>query len=541
MLRGRLLETPDRDSVAPLELADEELRLVREVKNYAIYMLDAQGVVRTWNEGARAIKGYTADEIVGQHFSKFFTPEDRAAGRPERLLHVARTLGHAEDQDWRLRKNGSRFWADVVITAVHDKDKRLQGFVKVTRDMTDRRHAEELLRQSEERLRLLIEGVKDYAIFMLDPEGNILSWNAGAERIKGYRADEVVGRHFSIFYPRELRELGHPELELRIAQQEGRYEEEGIRVRKDGERFWANVVITAVFEPGTDKLRGFAKVTRDLTERRQAEAAMRAAAEEISRERLRTEEAQRALKERDAFISVAAHELRTPLAALMLKVQGAQALALKQVNEQGTALPKFSDRLAGALRQISRLSDLVQRLLDVSSIVSGKLAMRFESASMVALLQAAVDEFRDAADAAGCTLTLISSGPAEGEWDAARVEQVINNLIANALKYGCGKPIEIRVEEDEATVTVIVQDRGIGIATPDLDRIFGRFERAASLDHYGGLGLGLYIAKSVVDAHGGSLRAESSPGQGATFTMTLPRRPPTREAQPPAQAQQESL
>jgi PAS domain S-box-containing protein len=538
MLRERHLGTPDRDSTGLLELADDGFRLVREVKDYAIYMLDAQGVVRTWNEGARAIKGYTADEIIGQHFSKFFTPEDRAAGRPERLLHVARTLGHAEDQNWRLRKNGARFWADVVITAVHDKERRLQGFVKVTRDLTDRRHAEELLRQSEERLRLLIEGVKDYAIFMLDPQGNILSWNAGAERINGYPADEVIGRHFSMFYPPELREIGHPQLELRVAEQEGRYEEEGIRVRKNGERFWANVVLTAVFEPQTNTLRGFAKVTRDLTERRRAEAAMRSAAEQIALERLRTEEAQRALKERDEFISVAAHELRTPLAALMLKVQGVQALARKQADPEGTTLAKLAGRLDSAQRQIGRLSKLVQRLLDVSSIVRGKLAIHFERESMAALVQRAADELKDAAEAASCALSVTASGSAEGYWDAARIEQVISNLIANAIKYGAGKPIEIQVEEDQANVTVSVKDRGIGIAAPDLERIFGRFERAASLDHYGGLGLGLYIAKSIVDAHGGSLRVASAPGEGSTFTMTLPRQP-AREPQPSVGPSQE--
>lgn len=499
------------------ELAQSGFELLREVKDYAIYMIDPNGVVLSWNDGARAFKGYAAEEIIGEHFSRFFTGEDRAEGRPERLLSTARAEGRVEDQAWRLRKDGTRFWADVVITAVHDQGGQIRGFVKVTRDLTERRRADELLSQSEERLRLLIDGVKDYAIFMLDPQGVILSWNPGAQRIKGYGADEVIGRHFSMFYPPELSDINHPAHELHIARQVGRYEEEGIRVRKNGERFGANVVLTAVYEPGTSELRGFAKVTRDLTERRLAEEAMRSASAE-------TEAIRSVLQARDEFISVAAHELRTPLTALQLKLQSAQAMTTKHAGEGGPLIPRLSERLGGALMQLSRLKGLIERLLDVSSIVRGRLILRTEEASMSGMVQRIVEDFRDAAAVAGSEIEVTTAGPVDGRWDVDRIEQVITNLISNAIKYGAGKPIEVDVEGSPTRVKVRVADYGIGIDSADLKRIFERFERAVPVDNYSGLGLGLYIAKTIVDAHGGLIGVVSMPGQGTTFTVDLPRR-----------------
>jgi PAS domain S-box-containing protein len=518
------VKEPETASADLLELARSGFELLREVKDYAIYMIDPSGIVLSWNEGASAIKGYAAEEIVGEHFSRFFTEEDRANGRPQRLLRVACDEGRVEDQAWRLRKDGTRFWADVVITAIHGQGGRVQGFVKVTRDLTDRRRAEELLRQSEERLRLLIDGVKDYAIFMLDPQGMILSWNPGAERIKGYSAEDVIGRHFSIFYPQELRDIGHPQRELRIAREVGRYEEEGVRIRKNGEPFWANVVLTAVHDPSTSELLGFAKVTRDLTERRRAEEAMRSASAQLDLERSRTEEVRAALRARDEFISMAAHELRTPLAALLLKLQSAHSMAVKQAADGGAPLSKLSERLDGALGQLGRLSGLIQRLLDVSSIVGGRLTLRAVEASMSHLVRRIVEDFRDAAAASGSEITLTISGTADGRWDVDRIEQVVTNLISNAIKYGAGKPIEIKVSESPERVKIRVVDCGMGIDSADLKRIFERFERAAPVDNYSGLGLGLYISKSIVDAHGGQIAVASMRGQGSTFTVDLPKR-----------------
>ncbi|MEV7970395.1 PAS domain S-box protein [Sphaerisporangium sp. NPDC088356] len=247
--------------------------LVQSVIDYAIFMLDPSGRIISWNAGAQRIKGYAAEEIIGKHFSVFYPPEDIAAGKPDWELEVAVAEGRLEDEGWRLRQDGTRFWANVVITALFDNTGRLRGFGNVTRDMTERRKAEQALRESEERFRFLIQNVIDYAIFMLDPSGRIISWNAGAQRIKGYAAEEIIGKHFSVFYPPEDIAAGKPDWELEVAVAEGRLEDEGWRLRQDGTRFWANVVITALFD-NTGRLRGFGKVTRDMTERRSAERAL---------------------------------------------------------------------------------------------------------------------------------------------------------------------------------------------------------------------------------------------------------------------------
>ncbi|WP_438822085.1 PAS domain-containing sensor histidine kinase [Actinocrinis puniceicyclus] len=244
------------------------------IRDCAVFMLDPTGHVIGWNAGAERIKGYSEQEIRGRHFSVFYPPQDVAFGKPERELQIAAAQGRVEDEGWRMRKDGTRFWANVVITALYDESGTLRGFGKVTRDLTERRESEQALRESEERFRLLVQDVSDYAIFMLDPTGHVASWNAGAERIKGYSEQEIHGRHFSVFYPPEDIAAGRPERNLETALLEGRVEDEGWRMRKDGTRFWANVVITALYDERR-RLRGFGKVTRDLTEWRETERDLR--------------------------------------------------------------------------------------------------------------------------------------------------------------------------------------------------------------------------------------------------------------------------
>ncbi|HEY8944379.1 MAG TPA: PAS domain S-box protein, partial [Polyangiaceae bacterium] len=259
--------------VASEQLQSAEQRfhhLVDAVIDYAIFLLDPTGHVSTWNSGAKRVKGYTAEEIIGNHFSIFYTPEDRVAGKPEAILEAVRQRGRFEDESWRVRKDGTRFWANVIITALRDEQGTLVGFAKVTRDLTDRRRAEEALRRSEERFRLLIENVGDYAIYMLDDEGKVTSWNVGAERMKGYTAEEIIGQNFEIFFPDEDRAAGKPASEVERARIHGRCEDEGWRIRKDGTRFWANAILTALRD-SQGSLVGFAKITRDLTLRREAE------------------------------------------------------------------------------------------------------------------------------------------------------------------------------------------------------------------------------------------------------------------------------
>jgi PAS domain S-box-containing protein len=253
---------------------------VESVRDYALLILDTDGNVTTWNKGAEAIKGWTADELIGKHFSIFYPPESIAADLPERELIGAEQDGRYEDEGWRMRKDGTRFWANVVITALRDRDGALLGFAKVTRDLSDRRRHEETLRHSEARFRALIEGVRDYAIFMLDPAGRVATWNVGAQQIMGYGSAEILGEHLSLFYPRDGRERELAENELRTATTEGRFEDEGWRVRRDGSRFWASVILTAIRDTNGSLL-GFSKITRDLTERREYERTLRQSEERV--------------------------------------------------------------------------------------------------------------------------------------------------------------------------------------------------------------------------------------------------------------------
>jgi PAS domain S-box-containing protein len=287
--------------------------LVESVVDYAIFMLDAEGRVATWNLGAEKIKGYRADEIIGQHFSTFYPEEDVLSGKPQHELDVATREGRIEDDGWRVRKDGTRFWANVVITALRDEAGKLRGFGKVTRDLTERRGVEEDLRRSEERFRLLVEHVADYAIYLLDPEGRITTWNLGAERMKGYRAHEIVGANFALFFPEEDIAAGKPARELAAAREHGRFEDEGFRIRKDGSRFWANAVLT-VLRDGRGEVIGFAKITRDLTARR--------AAEEQSRRLLREQTAREVAEHGEARLRESEARYRALSSRLEIVLEG---------------------------------------------------------------------------------------------------------------------------------------------------------------------------------------------------------------------------
>jgi len=247
--------------------------LVTSIRDYAIYMLNPEGVINSWNAGAERFKGYSAQEIIGQHFSVFYTDEDRRSGKPARALQTAREQGKFEDEGWRVRRDGTRFWASVVVDPIRNSSGKLLGFAKITRDITERKANEEALRESEDRFRLLVQGVTDYAIYMISPTGVITNWNAGAERIKGYKRDEIVGSNVAVFYTEEDRAKDMPAQTLATAATEGRFEQESWRVRRDGTRFWAHVVVDAIRDEA-GKLLGFAKVTRDITERKQAAEAL---------------------------------------------------------------------------------------------------------------------------------------------------------------------------------------------------------------------------------------------------------------------------
>lgn len=496
--------------------------LVESVTAYAIFLLDEDGCVRSWNPGAQRIKGYRADEIIGQHFSRFYPAEANRTGWPEYELKQAREEGRFEDEGWRLRKDGSRFWANVVITALRDDAGELLGFSKITRDLTERRQHEEDLRRSEERFRLVVETVVDYAIFMLDPNGVVLTWNAGAERINGYAAQEIIGRHFSRFYPGEAIASGWPEHELQQAAEHGRFEDEGWRLRKDGSRYWANVVITALRDQH-GALHGFAKITRDLTERRRSQALEQAGLgreELLEAERSARMEAQRAVRIKDDFLATLSHELRTPLSAIMGWVQVLRRS--RELKEED--LQRGTDAIE---RNARAQVQLIDELLDLNRIISGRLRLDVQAASLKDAAEAAIESMTPAADAKNLRIERTldpNAGPVSGDPD--RLQQIIWNLISNAVKFTSkGGRVQIVLQRVDSHVELSVSDTGIGIAPEFLPHVFDRFsqEDSSASRHHNGLGLGLAIAKQLAELHGGTLRAQSDGvGLGASFTLSLP-------------------
>ena len=472
--------------------------LVESVIDYGIFILDTGGHVVSWNAGAQKLKGYAADEIIGKHFSIFYPPDLVATGWPEEELRRAAQFGRLEDEGWRVRKDGSRFWANVTITPIYGHDAKLTGFAKVTRDLSERRAHEEQLRDSEERLRLLIENVRDYAIFMLDENGIVRSWNAGARAINGYEAHEIIGRPLSIFYTPQDCEEGKPEAELEAAKLFGRVENEGWRVRKDGSVFWVNAVVTAIRSPD-GKLLGYAKVTRDMTERR------------------RLEELERSSRRINEFLAMLAHELRNPLAPIRNAVTVMQLEALPT-----PALRNCRDIID---RQLTHVTRLVDDLLDIGRLTTGKVKLRLETVRVAEVINRSIEATRPVIEARHHQLSVeVSAQPMYVTADPTRLSQILQNLLVNAAKYTPdGGRISISAESVANFAMISVTDDGRGIAAHEIDTIFELFRQVhTDTPNESGLGIGLTLARSLAEMHGGTLEARSpGPGQGSTFTLRL--------------------
>lgn len=513
-------------SASPSQEAAENARLltfVSGVTDYAIYVLSTEGIVKSWNAGAQRFKGYTPDEIIGQHFSVFYTPEDRQTDLPRRALHTARTEGKFEDEGWRVRKDGTCFWATVVIDAIRDADGTLIGYAKITRDITDRKRAAEQLHASEERFRLLVQGVTDYAIYMLSPEGNITNWNSGAKRIKGYSEHEVLGTHFSRFYTPEDIDKRMPAKALATAVRDGRFESEGWRVRKDGSRFWAHVVVDPIRDQ-LGELLGFAKVTRDITERRQA-------TEELQNATAALFHSQK-LEAIGMLTGGVAHDFNNLLSVIV------NGLGILQRKLQQ---PEDARVLDAMMRAAARGATLTQQLLTFAR----QQPLQQDDHDLNAVITSFEAVLRRASKGSIDFQVALAPGLPLVRIDAAQFESALLNLIVNACDATPdGGSITVRTEAVDvkpdtvgslaagAYVRVSVKDSGTGMTKEVVAKAIDPFFTTKPLGQ--GTGLGLSQAYGLAQQSKGDLAIESAPGEGADVSFYFPALSGPRDAKPAA-------
>jgi PAS domain S-box-containing protein len=485
--------------------------LIASVTDYAIYMLGPEGHVNSWNPGAQRFKGYQADEIIGQHFSVFYTDEERAAGVPALALRTALEQGKFEAEGWRVRKDGTRFWASVVIDPVRDENGNFIGFAKITRDMSEQRNAQEALRESEERFRLLVQGVTDYAIYMLSPAGIVTNWNSGAQRIKGYAEEEAVGTHFSRFYTASERDGGVPEHALQRARETGRYEQEGWRVRKDGSQFWAHVIIDAVHD-ASGALLGFAKVTRDVTERKQA-------AEALERANAALFQSQK-MEAIGQLTGGVAHDFNNLLGVLassldLLAMRLHDPLDIRLLSTMQRAIDRGAT-MTQQLLSFARQQPLQVDMIDQNQLIEGfETMLRRAGAPNINFTLALQDDL----------LTVAV--------DVARFESALLNLVVNA-RHAMPDGGNITVRTRNVTlranqvgqlpagdyVRTDVADTGQGMPPEVMARAFEPFFTTKEIGK--GTGLGLSQVYGFIAQSGGEVVLASQVGAGTTVSIYLP-------------------
>lgn len=488
-------------------------KMIEEIQDYAIILLDKDGIIRNWNKGAKKIKQYHEQEIIGKHFSIFYLPNDLAAMLPYKLMDEAMLTGRATQEGWRKRKDGSIFWGSITITALHDGDAVI-GFCKVTRDLTDKKMAEDALKLSEERYQQMIAEVQDYAIILLSSEGIIQNWNIGAQKIKGYESHEVVGKRFELFYTAEDRANKLPNKLLNEARLNGKALQEGWRVRKDGTKFWGTIVITALH--GKDgQIIGFTKVTRDLT------------AQKIATEKIIAYNAELQIQnsELEQFAYVASHDLQEPLR----KIRTFAELIQKNFDNKEFVKTYFDKLEASA----ARMGELIKSLLNYSRL------SKDQAGIVMVDLNDTIKEVKTDLE------LLIEEKNASIVWQVLptvsgsrmQLSQLFFNLIGNSLKFCKDTPIinihssilsKSQIENAPETLQeqfyhqIIFEDNGIGFEQQYDKIIFSLFQRLHGKREYGGTGIGLALSKKIVENHSGFITASSEPSKGAKFYVYLP-------------------
>lgn len=489
-------------------------KMIEEIEDYAIILLDKNGFIRDWNKGAEKIKLYTESEILGTHFSIFYLPEDIDNNLPQKLLTQATENGRAVHEGWRKRKDGSKFWGSITITAIHDEEQNVIGFSKVTRDLTEKKKTEDALKMSEERYHRMIAEVQDYAIILLDEDGYIQNWNAGAEKIKGYNAEEIIGKRFSIFYTTEDQNNNLPDKLLQQAREKGKALHEGWRVRRDGSRFWGTIVITALHGKDNNII-GFSKVTRDLTDKKMAEEKLLSYTSELEIQN----------RELEQFAYVASHDLQEPLR----KIQTFTELIRENYDDE-YFVKRYFDKLDSSAK---RMASLVKSLLNYSRLSKDKTERT--KVDLNVILAETKQDFELLIEEKKATITSAHLPIVSGNY--MQLGQLFSNLISNSLKFSKHNPlIEITVKTvakdniKDAPVLlrnnhyfeINFEDNGIGFEQQYAQLIFTLFQRLHGRDEYAGTGIGLALCKKIAENHAGFITAEGKPDKGATFKVYLP-------------------
>jgi len=467
-----------------------------------------------WNKGAEKMYGYSRAEAVGRQPAQLLRSEyPMPLEQIEAQLEAA---GRWEGELRHIRKDGRELIVASRWALKADPAGRPVAVLEINSDVTEAREAASELERSQAMLGLLVSGVLDYAIFALDPEGRVITWNEGAQRIKGYSAEEVLGRHFSIFYPEEEVRAGRPSWELVVAAGEGRYEDIGWRLRSDGSTFWAHVVITSLRDE-SGELRGFAKVTRDLTAQK-AEEDRKADERRREAEQLRAhaERMGRLEQSKAEFLNLASHELRGPLTV----VRGYVSM-MEDGSIGADQVPRVSRLLAGKLAQMELL---IQQMLETARLEHDSIDIQSETVDLDALARDQIDTFRPLAGEREIALRS-PAGPVLVKGDRARLATIVGNLLDNAIKYSPdGGPIDCLVDAGGGRGFISVRDHGVGIAKDDMALLFTRFGRLPTDLNRSipGTGLGLFLCREIARRHGGDILVESKPGAGSRFTLSLP-------------------
>lgn len=488
-------------TLSPLNSHQRLLKMVDEIEDYAVVVLDENGNIENWNKGAQKMKGYTAAEVIGRNFSIFYTEPDLLNNLPQKLISEAARNEKVTNEGWRVRKDGSRFWGSVLITAIHH-DGEVIGFTKIIRDMTAIKESEEALRKSEERYHKMISEVLDYAIVLLDADGNIKNWNKGAERIKGYSRSEIIGKNFRIFYTPEDQKNLVPDGFINRARLEGRSHQEGWRVRKDGTHFWGSITITALYEEdGT--LTGFSKVTRDLTAKRKAEKAIEAHVKDLSRKN----------SELEQFTYIASHDLQEPLRTISSFNELLKENYYDQLDDDGRM---FTDMIE---QSAERMRNLIHGLLDYSRIGTRKILTPIDCNLLVNDIRN--DLYRLISETQ--TTIHVQQLPVIQGYKT-EVIQLFQNIISNAIKYRrktLSPVIHIKAEDTGEYWQFSITDNGIGMDSRFIHKIFMIFQRLHNRDEYQGNGIGLANCKKIAELHKGDIWVESTLGEGSTFHFSI--------------------